>query len=354
MKPVHFAGNDYLGLARDPRIAKAACCAARRYGFSTGAGRWSIGWSELHQRLEEALEHFFQTEDACIQGAAYICGPAFFAAAAEEHDTVFCDENSHPNLFLGMRGAGFHIETYQHLDVEDLRTGLAAHKGRQPIVASDGLFGISGEIAPLAEIVEVAQKYGAMLFIDDAHGVFCVGTSGRGCQELFSPTCESLVFMGSMSKALGVYGGFIAGSRRWIERIRHAVNYVGSTPPPFPVVAACLKALSLVASEPQTRKRMRRSTARLRKIANDFAVPVVSDAQGPIVTMSLSDATEAKKLAAELNSHGLLLKYLDYPSEPRKNLLRVVARPLYTDEHFHCFSEILERFSNNPSGDDNR
>jgi 8-amino-7-oxononanoate synthase len=84
MEPIHFAGNDYLGLARDPRIAQAACRAARRYGFSTGAGRWSIGWSELHQRLEEELKSFFRTEDACIQGAAYLCGPAFFSAAAEE------------------------------------------------------------------------------------------------------------------------------------------------------------------------------------------------------------------------------------------------------------------------------
>jgi 8-amino-7-oxononanoate synthase len=354
MEPIHFAGNDYLGLARDPRIAQAACRAIRRYGFSTGAGRWSIGWSELHQRLEEELKHFFRTEDACIQGAAYLCGPAFFAAAAEEYDTVFCDENSHPNLFLGMRGAGLRIETYRHLDGKDLGTRLSAYKGRPPIVASDGLFGISGEIAPVAEITEVADRCGAALFIDDAHGVFSVGSSGRGSVELFTSDSESIVLMGSMSKALGVYGGFITGSRRWIEKIRHAVNYVGSTPPPFPVVAACLEALSLVAAEPQRRKEMERSAARIRKIANDFAVPVVSDPHGPIVTMLLSDPAEAKELAAQLNTCGLLLKYLDYPSEPRKNLLRTAARPLYTDEHFSCFSEILERFKKTLSGGNSR
>ncbi len=350
MEPVHFAGNDYLGLAGEPRIADAACQATRQRGFSTGAGRWSIGWSELHQQLENELKGFFRTEDACIQGAAYLCGPAFFAAAADEYDTVFCDENSHPNLYLGMRGAYLCIETYRHLDAADLKKRLSNHKGRPPIVAGDGLFGIGGEIAPLAEIAEVAEGCGAPLFIDDAHGVFSVGSSGRGCAELFSLDPDSVVVMGSMSKALGVYGGFITGSRRWVEKIRKAVNYVGSTPPPFPVVGGCLEALRIVAEEPERRKVMEQSAARMRKIANGFAIPVVSDPRGPIVTMLLADPSAAKDLAVALNKRGLQLKYLDYPSEPRKNLLRTAARPVYTDKHFTCLSETLERFSHLSGG----
>lgn len=341
---VQFAGSDYLGLAGEPRVANAACKAARGRGFSTGAGRWSIGWSELHQRLEDELKLFFRTEDACIQGSAYLCGPAFFAAAALRFDTVFCDENSHPNLILGMRGAGFRIEPYRHLDAEDLKRRLAGYRGRPPIIASDGLFGISGEFAPLAEIAGVAEECGAPLFVDDAHGVFSVGSSGRGSVELNSLSTETVVLMGSMSKALGVYGGFIAGSKHWIDKIRRAVNYVGSTPPPFPVVAGCLEALRIAVAEPERRSAMQQAVCRMRSILQRFSIQLVSDPRAPIVTMLLEDPETAKDLAAVLNENGLVLRYLDYPSEPRKNLLRTAARAIYTEQHFSCFTATLARF----------
>lgn len=346
MKPIHFAGNDYLGLAADPRVVEAMCGAARQHGISTGAGRWSIGWSDLHQQLEDELGRFFSCEDACIQGAAYLCGPAFFAAVAGEYDTVFCDENSHPNLYLGMRGAGLRIRPYRHLEASDLRRRLAHHKGRPPLVTTDGLFGISGEVAPLGDILGIAAVYGAPVFVDDAHGAFAVGASGRGTVELVfaggsAAAPAALLLMGSMSKALGAYGGFIAGDRRWIDKIRRAVNYVGSTPPPFPVVAACLEALRIIRTEPGRRTAMNGVAARMRAIAAGLGLSLLSDPRVPIVTLLLESADEARRSAAELERRGLLLKYLDYPSEPRKNLLRTAARPVYTEEHLDCFAEVL-------------
>jgi 8-amino-7-oxononanoate synthase len=346
MKPIHFAGNDYLGLAADPRVAEAMCRAARQHGISTSAGRWSIGWSDLHQQLEDELGHFFGCEDACIQGAAYLCGPAFFAAVAGEYDTVYCDENSHANLYLGMRGAGLRIRPYRHLDASDLRRRLGRYKGRPPLITTDGLFGISGEIAPLEDILGIASTYGVPVFIDDAHGTFAVGGSGQGTTELIAAGrsvagSAPVLLMGSMSKAMGVYGGFIAGDRHWIDKTRSAVNYVGSTPPPFPIVAACLEALRIIRTEPERRMEMSGVTARMRAIATGLGISLLSDPKVPIVTLLLESADEARRCAAELNRRGLLLKYLDYPSEPRKNLLRTAARPNYTDEHLACFADVL-------------
>jgi len=348
LNSVRFAGSDYLGLSAEPRVANAVCREARKRGFSTGAGRWSIGWSELHQQLEDELKLFFRTEDACIQGSAYLCGPAFFAAAASEYDTVFCDENSHPNLILGMRGAGFRIVAYNHLDTQDLKRRLARFRGRPPVIASDGLFGISGEFAPLVKIAGVAETYGALMFVDDAHGVFSVGSNGRGSAELSGLNPDSLLLMGSMSKALGVYGGFITGSRHWIDKIRRAVNYVGSTPPPFPVVAGCLEALRIVAAEPERRCVLQQAVDRMRLILQNFKIPLVSDPHAPIVSMLLEDPETAKHLAAALNGSGLVLRYLDYPSEPRKNLLRTAARTVYTEQHFRIFADTLARFMEAP------
>lgn len=350
---VQFGGSDYLGLSAEPRVADAVCREVRKRGFSTGAGRWSIGWSDLHQQLEDELKLFFRTEDACIQGSAYLCGPAFFAAAASEHDTVFCDENSHPNLILGMRGAGLQIVAYNHLDAQDLKRRLARFRGRAPVIASDGLFGISGEFAPLARIADVAERHGALMFVDDAHGVFSVGSGGRGSAELFELNPDSLLLMGSMSKALGAYGGFIAGSSYWVEKIRRAVNYVGSTPPPFPVVAGCLEALRIVAAEPQRRCILQRTVDRMRSVLQSFDVPLVSDPHAPIVSMLLEDPETAKNLAETLNGSGLVLRYLDYPSEPRKNMLRSAARTPYSEQHLRTFADALARFVN-ATGDNGR
>jgi 7-keto-8-aminopelargonate synthetase-like enzyme len=264
---------------------------------------------------------------------------------AGEYDTVFCDENSHPNLYLGMRGAGLRIRPYRHLDSAELRKRLARHTRKPPLVVTDGLFGISGEVAPLGDILGIAAAFGVPVFVDDAHGVFAVGATGRGTTELTvadgSAASVAVLLMGSMSQALGVYGGFVTGDRRWIDKIRRAVNYVGSTPPPFPIVAACLEALRIIRTEPERRTAMNGVAARMRTIVARLGISLLSDPRVPVVTLVLESADEARFCADELNRRGLVVKYIDYPSEPRKNLLRTAARPMYTEEHLGCFAEVL-------------
>lgn len=342
MEPISFAGTDYLGLSRDPRLAEGACRAAREYGISPSAGRWSIGWKDIHQRLEDKLAEFFGAEDACIQGAAYLGGPAFFASMAEKFRTVFCDERSHPNLLLGMRGAEFDIRTYRHVDAADLREKLAAYDGPPPIIATDGLYGIGGEMPPLGELAEIAREAGAELLVDDAHGVFACGPGGRGSLELFDLSVGPVTLMGSLSKALGAYGGFTAGRREVIDRMRRAVNYVGSTPMALPIAGACLAALDVLETEPDRRARMEAHGRRMREIIKERGIREVSDTRTPIVTMELADEAAARALAERMNERGLMLRYFMYPTEPRTGLLRAAARTPYTEEHMDHFAEALD------------
>ncbi|MFQ6047791.1 MAG: aminotransferase class I/II-fold pyridoxal phosphate-dependent enzyme, partial [Phycisphaerae bacterium] len=202
----NFAGCDYLGLSAHPQIIEALCRAARQHGISATSSRWALGWTELHEQLEQALARFMGTEDACILPTAYLGGPVYYASLTCQRRTVFCDELVHTNHLLGMRAEGLTIRTFKHLDVEDLQRQLANHDGSPAIIATDGIYSIGGEVAPLAELAALADSIGAELFIDDAHGVAAVGASGRGSAELAGLQPHQATILGSMSKAMGCAG----------------------------------------------------------------------------------------------------------------------------------------------------
>jgi 7-keto-8-aminopelargonate synthetase-like enzyme len=344
MIKIDIAGNDYLGLARDPRLADAAARAARDRGISATAGRWSIGWTDLHQQLEARLAVFFGTEDACIHGSGYLGAPAFFAAMEKDYAAVFCDEFVHSCVYLGMRGAGLDIHPYRHMGASDLAEKLDAYDGPPPIVTTDGVYGISGEIAPLDEVVRLGKAKGALVFSDDSHGLFCVGPAGKGTAGLFGLGQDDLVVTGSMSKALGCYGGCTAGPKAVIERVRRAVNYVGSTPLPLPIVGACIAALEVIEEDRGLLERLRANRVRMVEALSRKRVNVVSDERCPIVTMALSGEEQARRLAEHLCENGLVLRYFQYPTEPRPNLLRAVSRACYDDGLMRRFETALGSF----------
>jgi 7-keto-8-aminopelargonate synthetase-like enzyme len=341
MELVNFAGNDYLGLAREPRLAEALARAAREYGVSSTSSRWALGWTDLHQRLEEELAAFLGAEAACIMGAAYFGGTVYFSTFAGSKRTVYCDATVHSNQFLGMRGANLEFRTFRHLDVADLRRQLAAHKGPPPIVATDGVYGISGEVAPLAELAAVARAAGAEVFVDDAHGVAALGRTGRGSTELegLAPAPDITV-LGSMSKAMGANGGFLAGRRELVEKFRHSAAASGSAIPPPPIAAACLESLRILRTEPGLRGRMEASAKRLRAALSRRGIGIVCD-RTPILGMVFRDEFEAARAAEHFLKHGLRIPYFKYASEPRENLLRGAARACYTEEQLARFEEAV-------------
>ncbi len=344
MTRVDFAGNDYLGLARDPRLAEALARAAREYGVSATSSRWALGWTDLHARLERELADYMGAEEACILGAAYLGGAVYFSATAGSARTVYGDETCHSNLFMGMKAAGFEVRTYKHLDAAELARQLAAHAGPPPIVATDGVYGISGETAPLAAIRDAARKAGAELLVDDAHGVFALGRAGRGATEAAGLAPGDATVLGSMSKALGAGGGFLAGRRDLVEKFRRTAEAAGSSLPPPPLAAACLEALRIVREEPERRARMESHAERMRGTLAEHGIGVVARGT-PIVALDLADETRAERLSRHFLFRGLVIPYFKYASEPRHNLLRAVARACYTEEDLGRFAEAVASIS---------
>jgi 7-keto-8-aminopelargonate synthetase-like enzyme len=348
LNPIAFAGNDYLGLARDPRLAEALARTARDHGISPASGRFFLGWSELHKGLERELAEFFGAEEACLLPSAYLGGLTFFSSLAAECRVAFCDEYAHLNLLQGMRAGGCEIHTFRHLDAADLQAQLRRHKGPPPAVVTDGVFSLSGELAPVRELAEAARKARALLLVDDAHGVFCTGRNGRGTCELSRLDPNECVLMGSMSKALGCHGGFFVGRSSIIRRLQRGT--AGATPSPMPVVAACREALRIVRAEPERRERMARNRDRMLEILRRRGVATVSE-RTPILAMRLRNETEAKGLARHFESQGIIIRHAKYPSEPRTNLLRSVARAVYTEEDLDRFRSALDSWRRRDSGE---
>ena len=333
---VDFAGNDYLGLARDRRLAEAMYRAACQYGISATSSRWALGWTDLHQQLEEELAAFFGAESACILGAAYFGGPVYYSATHTPGRIVYCDAISHSNQFMGMRAAGFQVQTFGHLDADDLESQISRHVGSPPVVATDGVFGISGEVAPLTELHNAASAAAAPLFVDDAHGVFVLGESGRGTAEIFGALPANVTILGSMSKAMGVNGGFLVGTEDLVERFRRSPAASGSAIPPPPIAAACLEALRIIRQESQLRSRMWDAAKRMRQTLQEVGISVVSD-RTPILAMVFRDECEAVRASQHFSAHSLRIPHFRYASEPRYNLLRAAARACYTEEQLQRF-----------------
>lgn len=341
--PTEFAGNDYLGLAGDPRLAETLAQAARQYGVSPRGSRWTVGWTTLHEQLETDLAEFLGREAACLTASGYLAGLACLAALAPEQPAVFADEGCHASLREGARAAGLAVHFYRHGDPDDLARLLARGTRGPRLIVTDALFGISGEVAPLAELRAVARDCGAGLVLDDAHGLFALGPHGRGTLELCGLAPGEEILLGSLSKALGGSGGFLAGERAVVERFRHAPAVAAATPLPAPLAAAALAAVRIVRAEPQRRVALAVHADRMRHAADAAGIEVVSR-QTQIVALRMEDAAQAQRLSGHLLAHALRAPWFAYPGEPRRNLLRTVARCCYCPRELDRFAAALACF----------
>lgn len=341
-KGFKFAGNDYLGLASHPEVIEALSATAAKYGISSTSSRWAQGWTEVHEELEHNIADWMGCEDACIFGAAYFGGVIYFGQMATlGYKTVFCDEMVHSNQFLGMRAAGFEVHKFRHLDVDDLRRLTSGYQGPPAIVATDGVYGISGEVAPADQLHAVARSIGAEFFVDDAHGVGAIGKMGRGVTELLGLNPGDITVLGSVSKTLGTNGGFIAGRKELVNKFRRSPEASGSAIPPPPMAGATLTSLRLMRTDPTLRQRMEANGNRMRQILNDADIKL-ADTRHPILGMLLKDEYEAMAMEKHFADYGIWIPYFKYASEPRHNLLRGAARAVYTDVQLDNFEAAVK------------
>ncbi len=346
---VDFGSNDYLGLAGDPRLTAAAADAALNSGWGAGASPVVSGRGELHERLEQRLAEFEGTEAALVFNTGFAANAGVVPALAEAGDCLYADAKNHASLIDGCRLASAERRVYQHNDLDDLAGLLEADAGRfrRRLILTDSLFSMDGDFAPLAGLGELAERHDAMLLVDEAHATGVWGPGGRGAVEEAvseSPRLESQVAVrtGTLSKAFGSAGGFVAGSRELIDWLyNRARPYVFSTAPPPAIAAASLAAIEIAQAEPQRRERVRASSAWLREQLAAAGWDC-GQSTSQIVPILLGEPDRAMELSAGLAAAGLFVPAIRPPSVPvGESLLRVSVSARHTDEELGRLVEAL-------------
>lgn len=331
---INFGSNDYLGLAGDPRLAEAVRQAAAREGWGSGASPLLGGLGESHRRLEAGLAEFEGTEAALVFPSGFAANCGTVAALVGPGDVVYSDRKNHASLLDGCRLSRADFRVYPHNDFARLDRMLArpSKHGRRLIV-TDGLFSMDGDLAPLGELVGVAERHGAMLLVDEAHATGVFGPRGRGVAEQLGVDGRVPVRVGTLSKALGCAGGFVAGSRRLVEwLVNRARPYVFSTAMPAAAAAAALAALEVVEHEPERRQDLLARAAALRDALKQRGWNTGCSAS-QIIPIVVGRPERAVELSGQLRDRGLYVPAIRPPTVPEgEACLRVSLTRAHTPE----------------------
>jgi 8-amino-7-oxononanoate synthase len=335
---INFSSNDYLALAPDARLARAAAAAARRYGCGAGASPLVSGYSPPLRALERALADWEGTEAALVFSSGYAANLALISSLAGPADAVFSDAFNHASLIDGCRLSRATVYVYRHNDVDHL-ADLLHKKGRHArrrVIVSDTVFSMDGDVAPLAELVELAERFDCLLMIDEAHATGVLGERGRGVTDSLSTgswSPERILKVGTLSKALGTQGGFVCGSRRLITwLVNQARPYIFSTALAPPIAAAARRAVAIVQQEPERRRHVLALAERLRRELRESGGNV-GDSCCQIVPLIVGEAREAVMLSRRLEEQGLLISAIRPPSVPEGSpRLRLSVTAAHTEE----------------------
>jgi len=339
---ISLASNNYLGLNTHPRLVEAAADAARRFGAGSGAVRTISGTMSLHEELEAALAAFKHVEAVLTFQSGFTCNTGVIPVVAGEPDLIVSDQLNHASIIDGMRLAKAPRVIYRHKDVVHLRELLAAARrdGRpdgQPyraiLVVTDGVFSMDGDIAPLPAIVEAAEEHDAAVFVDDAHASGVLGRNGRGTVDHFDLHGRVAIQVGTLSKAMGVLGGYVAGPLALREMlIQRGRPFLFSTSHPPAVAAACLAAIRVLEDEPELIERLWANTSRfkdgLRSLGFDTGV-----SETPITPIMVGDSGLAIRFADRLLDEGVWATSVVFPTVPLDGArLRTIVTAAHSDD----------------------
>jgi 8-amino-7-oxononanoate synthase len=342
-----LCSNNYLGLADHPRVREAAAEAAMRWGVGAGASRLVSGTMTIHRRLEERLAAFEHREACLLFGSGYLANIGAIGALAGRGDTVFSDELNHASIVDGCRLSRADVVVYRHLDVEHLDWSLRRHGGHRGerggrLIVTDSTFSMDGDVAPLAEIVELASAYGARTVVDEAHAIGVLGPDGRGALAQAGVASEIDVIVGTLGKALGSYGAYVCGDA---EMIRYLINtarpLIFSTAPPPPAVAGALAALELLRERPQRVRRLRANARVLRRALALEGFPV--DEEGlHIVPLVVGEEHAATRLCQEAIERGVFAQAIRPPTVPSgTSRLRLAAMASHSASELGIAARVL-------------
>lgn len=337
-----FCSNDYLGLANHPQLIAAFCAGAERYGVGAGASHLVSGHSRAHHALEEELADFIGAERALLFSTGYMANLGVVNALADRHDVIFEDRLNHASLIDAARLTRAKVNRYPHVDTARLAEMLAQAQ-RPGIITTDAVFSMDGDIAPLADLRGLAAKYGARLLADDAHGIGVLGKNGRGTfEQLHVPLMPPVILMGTLGKALGVFGAFVAGEAALIETlIQRARTYIYTTALPPAVAEAARAGLRIVRNESWRREHLEALVAQFRTGAQQLGYALTSSAT-PIQPLILGNTPAALAASRRLRERGILIPAIRPPTVPEGSArLRITFSAAHTTAHVNRLLEAL-------------
>ncbi len=346
---VNFSSNDYLGLASDHRLIDAAARACSQQGVGRGASPLVSGRSEIHNALEQRLAQFLRTESALLFPTSFAANAGVIPALVDRGDAIFGDEKNHASIIDGCRLARAERHIFPHRDVDALEQQLRGSQHyRRRLIVTDSLFSMDGDLAPLPQLGNLAERYNAMLMVDEAHAIGVFGKHGRGVLEHFSETDPRLeqrvhIRIGTLAKALGSAGGFVCGSASLIQWLANrARTYVFSTAPPAALSAAALVALDIVASEPERRTALLNTASTLRQRLQDHGWET-GCSESQIIPLRIGSPERTMRLSQLLRDRGYWVPGIRPPSVPPDgSLLRLGLTVAHPDQALASLIEALD------------
>ncbi|HEY9470608.1 MAG TPA: glycine C-acetyltransferase [Propionibacteriaceae bacterium] len=316
---LNFCANNYLGLADHPAMITAAQQGLERWGFGMASVRFICGTAEIHKELERRISHFLGTEDAILYSSCFDANGGLFETLFGPEDAVISDELNHASIIDGVRLCKATRLRYANRDMADLEAKLQESQGaRHRLIATDGVFSMDGYVAPLDAIVELAERYRALVMVDDSHAVGFIGTTGAGTPELFGVQGRVDIVTGTLGKALGgASGGYAAAHKEIVEMLRQRSRpYLFSNSLAPSIAAAGIAMLDLLETSGELLQRLRENTAYFRSemVARGFEIP---ESDHPIVPIMIGDAVEAAAMADRLLAEGIYVRAFSFPVVPR-------------------------------------
>ena len=341
-KVVLLSSNDYLGLAAHTLLQKAAIQTLERYGCGAGASRSISGTMEPHRALEERIAEFKGCEAALLFSSGYMANLGLLTTLVEEGDLIVSDEFNHASIVDGCRLSRAEVWIYHHRDIKHLEDLLKKSSHRRRLIVTDGVFSMEGDIVPLPAIREVADQYGAMVMVDDAHATGVLGQGGRGTAEHFDMMGKVEIQMGTLGKALGGFGAYVTGSRDLIDYlINRCRTFLYTTAPPPAIAAMALAALDIVAREPQRRKNLWENTSYFKKGLERLGFDT-GMSETPICPVLIGNNSLTMEADHRLMARGVFLQGIRPPTvPPQSSRLRATIMATHTKKDLDYALESL-------------
>jgi glycine C-acetyltransferase len=348
---INLASNNYLGLANDPRLVEAAIAATRAYGVGSGAVRTIAGTMRIHMELEEMIARFKNSEAAVVFQSGFAANAGTVSAILGKDDFILSDELNHASIIDGARLSRARIKVFRHKDVahcEELLKEVASEPGRK-LVITDGVFSMDGDIGPVDKLAALAEKYGAIMMVDDAHASGVLGRNGRGSVDHFGMHGRVDVQVGTLSKAIGALGGYVCGSRDLIDYLYHRARpFLFSTSHPPAVAATCIAAFDILEKEPERIDRLWSNTryfqSELRRAGFNIGGVNTPATETPITPVIIGEGRAAMDFSRALFDEGIMGTGIAFPTVPEgKARIRLILTSEHTRPQLDQALETLTR-----------